>query len=118
MKHALIRTIAGTGLLLFGLAKMQAAPQQYQDQDPWHQSRDAFYKEQSWRMHFFDRVREDLDHVQTLALSGGDEYRIDNTKHLLNELQSKLAAGRFDQPQLDDAVAALEGDRRQPAFAS
>jgi hypothetical protein len=64
--------------------------------------------EQSWRVHFFDRVREDLDHVQTLAFSGADEYRIVKTKRELGELQTKLADGRYDQPELDAAIAALE----------
>jgi hypothetical protein len=106
MKHPLLKTIAGAGLLLCGIINVQAAPQ-YRDEDPWHRSREAFYEEQSWKMHLFDRVREDLDHVQTLAFSGGDEDRIVRTKQVLGDLQSRLADGRYDRPELDDAIAAL-----------
>ena len=107
MKRSVLRTLAGTGLLLLGLTGLQAAPQ-YRDQDDWHQRRDAFYRAQSWRMRFFERIREDLDHVQKFAFSGADDYRIARTKEELNELQSKLADGHYDQQELDEAIAALQ----------
>jgi hypothetical protein len=106
MKLTLLRTIVGAGVLL-GVTALQAAPQ-YRDEDPWHRSRDAFYQEDSWRMRFFDRVRDDLNHVQTVAFSGGDEDRIVRTKQILGDLQSRLADGRYDQPELDDAIAAMQ----------
>jgi hypothetical protein len=56
----------------------------------------------------FQRVREDLNHVQSLAFTGGDQYRIARTKEELNELQNKLVAGQYDQPELDEAIAALQ----------
>lgn len=106
MRHSLVN-IAGAGLLSFAVISIQAAPQ-YRDDDPWHRSRESFYQEQSWKMHFFDRVRQDLDHVQTVAFSGADEDRIVRTKQMLGDLQSRLADGRYDRPQLDDTIAALE----------
>jgi hypothetical protein len=112
MKLFLFRSLAGTGLLLFGLtAAIQAAPQdrdRYRDPDAWHEGRDTYFQGQSWRMHMFQRVREDLDHVQSLAFTGGDQYRIARTKEELNELQNKLAEGRYDQPELDEVIGALQ----------
>ena len=110
MKHILIRSIAGTGLLLFGLtASIQAAPQdRYRDPADWHDQRDSFYRTEGWRVHMFQRVREDLNHVQSLAFTGGDQYRIARTKEELNELQNKMVAGQYDQPELDEAIAALQ----------
>ena len=109
MKFFLLKSLAGTGLLLFGLATVaQAAPQ---DRDPdrgWYQGRDTFFHGESWRMHMFQRVREDLDHVQTSIFRGGDEYRIARTKEQLNELQNKLADHRYDQPELDDVIGGLQ----------
>src|ERR1700730_2973960 len=112
MKHILTRSIAGTGLLLFGLtAAAQSRPQdrdRYRDPDAWHVGRDSYFRGDAWRMHVFQRVWEDLDHVQSLAFTGGDEYRIARTKEELNQLQNKLAARQYDQPELDEVIAALQ----------
>ena len=91
--------------MLFGTtASMQAAPQER----GWYENRDTFYHGEGWRMHMFQRVRDDLDHVQTSIFRGGDEYRIARTKEELNELQSKMAEHRYDQPQLDDVINSLQ----------
>jgi len=111
MKHILLRTLAGTGLLLFGLtAGMAQDRDRDRDRDDsWYRTRDSFYHEQQWKAHMFQRVREDLDRVQanTFPLSK-DEFRIARTKQELGELQDKLASGRYDQPQLDDVIAGLQ----------
>jgi hypothetical protein len=75
MKHILLRTIAGTGLLLFGLTSGALA--------------------------------QDRDQAKTFPV-GRDEFRIARTKEELSELQSKLAAGRYDQPELDNVIAGLQ----------
>ena len=107
MLPGLTKVSAGA-LLLFGLASIQAAPQTRDRDDPgWYQSRDTFYKEQGWRMRFFDRVREDLNRVQSKSFSQGDEYRIEQTKQELTDLQSKLGAGKYDEPELDSVIGAL-----------
>jgi hypothetical protein len=112
MKYIVLRSLAGTGLLLFGLtAALQAGPQdrdRYRDPDAWHEGRDTYFRSDAWRMHMFQRVREDLDHVQSLAFTGGDQYRIARTKEELNELQNKLAAREYDQPELDEVIATLQ----------
>ena len=58
-------------------------------------------------MRLFERVRMDLDHVQSGAFAGTDEYRIVRTKEQVAELQGKLADGKYDQPELDEVVASI-----------
>jgi hypothetical protein len=66
-KRSLFKGIACTGLLLFSFAARQAAAQKHDD-DAWHQTREGFFTGDNWRMHLFERVRVDLEHVQTEAL--------------------------------------------------
>ncbi|HTS46304.1 MAG TPA: hypothetical protein VMH05_00085 [Bryobacteraceae bacterium] len=111
MKHILLEMIAGVGLLVFGSSIGMA---QDRDRDrggdsTWYQSRDSFFREQHWKAHLFQRVREDLDQVQSSTFPGGrDEFRIARTKQELGELQTKLADNRYDQPQLDNVIAGLQ----------
>jgi hypothetical protein len=44
-------------------------------------------------MRMFDRIKEDLDHVQTSVFAAGDEYRLVRTKQEIGELQGKMVAG-------------------------
>ena len=69
------------------------------------QDRDENY----WRGHVFQRVREDIDRIQqaTPRLSA-DQYRLVATKHDLDELQSKMDSHRYDQPELDRTIGAVE----------
>jgi hypothetical protein len=108
MKHLLIRTVAGTGLMLFGLtASMQA--QRPRDDDSYHRDRDDYFRGDQWRARMFDRVRDDLNHVQTTWFSGGgDQYRIDRAKQELNELQTAMAEHRYNERALDDVVNAMQ----------
>jgi hypothetical protein len=108
MKHLLLRTVAGTGLMLFGLtASMQA--QRPRDDDSYHRDRDDYFRGDQWRARMFDRVRDDLNHVQTTWFSGGgDQYRIDKAKQELNELQTAMAEHRFNERALDDVVNAMQ----------
>ena len=106
MRHSLLQSIAAAGVLFFGLSYGQAVAQ-YQDDDAWHHDRDSYYHGQEWRVHLFDRVRTDLDHVQMGAFAGDDVNRIAHTKLQLTELQGKLAGGGFNQPELDDVIASM-----------
>ena len=89
------------------------------DEDGYHRDRDEWYRGQNWRGQLFERVRQDLDHVQLATFpSGGDQFRLANTRQELDELQSKLAAGRYDERELDDVIRALQRvvqDNRMPA---
>jgi uncharacterized protein YfkK (UPF0435 family) len=89
------------------------------DEDLYHRDRDDWYRGQNWRGQLFQRVREDLEHVQSATFPfGGDQFRLASTRHELDELQSKLAAGRYDERELDDVIRALQRvvqDNRMPA---
>ena len=39
------------------------------------------------------------------AFQGGDQYRIARTKEELNDLQNKMVAHQYDQPELDEVIA-------------
>lgn len=105
--------MAGTvaaGVLMLGIANIQAAPQDRdhdRDDRGFYQNRDSFYHGEGWKMRVFDRVRDDLTRVQQVDFNGRDQLRIDRTKQELNELQSKLASHRYDQPELDEVIGAL-----------
>lgn len=104
MKQILL-TVVSAGLLLFGVTmSVQAAPQV----STWYQERETFFHGPDWRMHLFDRVRDDLNHVQETAFRGGDVYRVVKTKEELNDLQGKLAAHQYDQPQLDEVISGVQ----------
>ncbi len=90
-----------------GLSNAQAAPQRDRDDPAWYQSRDDFYKGQEWKMRMFDRVRQDVARVQQVTFSSGDEYRLSKTVEDLNDLQSKLTASKYDEPELDQVIASL-----------
>jgi hypothetical protein len=106
----MIRKLIGPlaiGLVAFGLSNAQASPQRDRDDPAWYQSRDQFYKGEGWRARMFDRVREDVARVQQDSFASGDEYRLSKTVDELNDLQSKLTASNYDEPELDRVIAAL-----------
>lgn len=96
--------------MLFGLgASMQAQPPRDRDDDAYHRDRDDYYRGDQWRARMFDRIRDDLNHVQTTWFSGGgDQYRIDKAKQELNELQTAMAEHRYNERALDDVVNAMQ----------
>jgi hypothetical protein len=80
----------------------------YRDDDVYHRDRDDRFRGSDWRQRFFERIREDLDHVQSGAFPfGADQYRLARTRQELDELQGKLAAGRYDQRELDEVIGAM-----------
>ncbi len=57
----------------------------------------------------FDRVRDDLNHIQTTSFSGiRDEYRLERVKQQLSDLQSQLADHRYNERELDDVINTLQ----------
>jgi hypothetical protein len=77
--------------------------------DIYHRDRDQWFRGQNWRAQFFQRVRDDIEHVQSEAFPfGADQYRLARTKQELDQLQNKLANGRYDQRQLDSVIASLQ----------
>jgi hypothetical protein len=96
-------------LVLFGLtASVQAQPPR--DDDAYHRDRDDYYRGDQWRARMFDRIRDDLNHVQTSVFGAvrGDEYRLERAKQELGELQSAFADHRYDQRALDDVINAMQ----------
>ena len=101
MKHILINASVVAVLAVFG-----ASVYAQNHDDPYYQTnRDEAW----WRGHLFQRVREDLDHVQqkTPKIST-DEYRLVVVKKDLNDLQSRYESHRYDEPALDRTIAAVE----------
>jgi hypothetical protein len=78
------------------------------DQDAFYRDRGDWFRRDNWRGQLFQRVRDDVDHVRGIAFArGGDQYRLANVLQQLDELQGKLAAGRYDERELDDVIGAL-----------
>jgi hypothetical protein len=101
VKNVLIKASVLAGLALFGTTVFA----QNRDDDRFYQNRDEGY----WRGHVFQRVREDLDHIQQVTPKiSVDEYRLVETKRDLNDLQTKFDSGRYDEPALDRTIGALE----------
>lgn len=105
MKHNLIKTAVGTGFILFALAAVPAVAQNDHD---WYQNREQYYRGTEWHMHLFDRVRQDLNHVEWKEFAPQDRERINHTKMELSDLQGRLAEHRYDEPALHDVIASLD----------
>ena len=93
------------------LRDFRAGHEEYyrRDEDLYHRDREDWYRGQNWRGQLFQKVREDLDHVQSATFpSGGDQFRLGRTRQELDELQNKLAAGRYDERELDEVISALQ----------
>jgi len=89
------------------------------DGDAYYRDRDTFFRGNSARSMFFQRVREDLDHATSGAFPfTGDRARLERTQMELDELQQKLGRGFYDERELDETTAALqsvvEGNRLSP----
>lgn len=55
------------------------------------------------------RVRSDLDRAESHSYwNGGDRRRFDKVREELGEFQGKLASGRYDRHELDEAIGALQ----------
>jgi hypothetical protein len=85
---------------------------QDRDLDRLHQDyqreREQFFQGNAWRRGLFQRVREDVEHLQHSTFPfTGDQSRLSRTIFELNELQTKLADGRYDEHELNDVMYAL-----------
>jgi hypothetical protein len=78
------------------------------DGEAFHRSREDTFRRDDWRMHLFDRIREDLEYVRKITFPfGSDQYRIARATDELDQLQRLQARGRYDPRQVDDVVIAL-----------
>jgi hypothetical protein len=81
---------------------------QDRDHAQYQSDRDRFFQGEAWRGNLFQRVREDVEHVQRSTFPfTGDQSRLSRTILELNELQGKLSAGRYDEHELGDVMEAL-----------
>ena len=103
MKHVLLKSLASSALLLFAVSA--GAQDRDRDDRYEHQARDEGW----WRGRLFERVREDLDHVQAVTPTfSADQYRLVKVKEELNELQRKYEARGYDSSEMEDVVAAMQ----------
>lgn len=102
MKNVLIKASVLTGLIVFGTYTFA----QDRDDDRFYQNR----VEGFWRGHLFQRVREDLDHIQQVTPKISlDEYRLVEPRGTrTNDMQTKFDNDGYDEPALDRMIAALE----------
>jgi hypothetical protein len=103
MRKLILSGFAFTSLLLLGLnGYSQDRPRdydRYQGQD-----NDRFY-----RGRLFERVQTHLDRVEDKTFPfTGDRARLNRTKQKLNELQSKLDAGRYDEREANEVIESLQ----------
>jgi hypothetical protein len=111
MRHVFIYT-AMAGLLLGMTASAQDRDRDRDDRsrdrdDQRYQ--DQRHDESYWRGHLFERVREDLERIQSeKSRFNPEQYDLARTKRELNELQSKLESRGYDQPELDRVINGLE----------
>jgi hypothetical protein len=103
-RNVLFGSLAGATLLLLSFAPSLAA----QDRDEYHHDRDAYFQGENWHQRLFERVREDVQHVQSVTWpGGGDQYRLDKTMDQLTDLQAKLANRVYDETELDRVIDTL-----------
>jgi hypothetical protein len=111
MTNTLLRSVVGTGLLLSGLttAAVVAQDRDRDRDDSYYSRREAFFHDEHWRARLFQRVRDDLNEVQSSTFPvSRDELRIVRTKEELGQLQEKLADHRYDAGQLDEVIAGVQ----------
>jgi hypothetical protein len=74
----------------------------------YRQEREQFFRGEGWRRNLFQRIREDVEHLQHSTFPfTGDQSRLSRTIFELNELQGKLSKGRYDEHELNDVLYAL-----------
>jgi len=77
-------------------------------EDAYHRDRDGYFRGNNWQPMFFERIREDLDHVTSGAIPfTGDRARLAKTQMELDELQQKLSQGFYDEQELDEVMGAM-----------
>ena len=111
MTKGFLQSILGAVLIVAtsGVASAQDRDRDRDHDAGFYQSRDQFYHGEHWRARLFERVRQDVDRVQSSTFPvSKDEFRLVKTKEELSRLQDKLTAGRYDEPELNDVVTSLQ----------
>ena len=79
------------------------------DDGAYYRDRDAYFRGGEWRQRFFQRIRQDIEHAQagTFPFTGA-QFRLSTILRELDDLQDKLAAGRYDERELDDVIGGMQ----------
>jgi len=112
MRHLLMKTMAGSSLLLMALAAHAQDRDRYRDDDRYYDRDErAYRREEPYNRgggSLIDRVQSDLRYADSDAYSRGERKRIDNARKELYEFQKDWSAGRFNRHELDDSIAAIQ----------
>jgi hypothetical protein len=106
MKHILLRSIAGSSLLLLSLT-LTAGPQY----SPRAGDRDRYYDldQYSDRAQFFEHVRADLDRAESTASSfTADVERVNRVREDVGSFQRKLDNNYYDGRELTETIIAVQ----------
>jgi len=103
MRHLLIKALAGSGLLLFGLT----ASGQYQPRSEYRYQEEQ--REAREHDRFFERVRNDLDRASAFALPfTGEQGRVARAGEEVSDCHRAVTAGNYDRRTFDEAIAAIQ----------
>ena len=128
MRHLLMKTMAGSSLLLIALAAQAQDRDRYRDDDRYDRDDHGYRREEPYNRNYdrddrayrgrelygrgggslIDRVQSDLRYADSDAYSRGERKRIDNARKQLWEFQREWSAGRFNRHELDDSIAAVQ----------
>jgi hypothetical protein len=107
MKHLVLKSLVSSSLLLFAVTTFAQDRDRDRDRDDRYHQGDR--DEGFWRGRLFERVRADLDHIQSgTPVFSRDEYRLVKVKEELGELQRRYEDHGYDSAKMDDVVAALQ----------
>ena len=71
----------------------------------WYQQREM--SEGQWRLHLFDHVRSDLEHVWSGVAKDKELERLTKTEEELTKMQADLAETRWDNGILNDVIDSV-----------
>ena len=128
MRHLLMKTMAGSSLLLMALAAHAQDRDRYRDDDRYDRDDHGYRREEPYNRSYdgedrayrgrelygrgggslIDRVQSDLRYADSDAYSRTERKRIDNARKQLWEFQRAWSTGRFDRHELDDSIAAIQ----------
>jgi hypothetical protein len=93
-----VRRFLISGIILAAFAFSAAA------QD-WYQQREV--SEEQWRLHLFDHVRSDLEHVWSGVAKDKEVERLTKTEEELTKMQADLEQTRWDNGILNDVIDSI-----------
>jgi hypothetical protein len=71
----------------------------------WYQQREM--SEEQWRLHLFEHVRDDLQHVWTGVAKDREVERLAKTEDELTKMQADLDETRWDNGLLNDVIDSI-----------